>query len=178
MFTDDKISFRRLQRKDLPLLHRWLNNPHIHEWYDKEEDQTLSTVSKEYSKKITGEESIKSYIVLYDNKAVAYMQTYRAGDWAEFSQITGYSASDTGIDLFIGESEFMERGFGTMMLKKFLEAIIITDPNIHTCFLDPEPDNKRAIRAHEKAGFTYVKTVQIPSEPNPAYLMEIKIKIH
>ena len=43
-----------------------------------------------------------------------------------------------------------------------------------SCIIDPEPDNKIAIRAYEKAGFRYLKTVQIPTEAHPSYLMRIE----
>jgi aminoglycoside 6'-N-acetyltransferase len=42
-----------------------------------------------------------------------------------------------------------------------------------SCIIDPEPANRIAIRAYEKAGFRYVKTVKVPAEPQPAYLMRI-----
>ncbi|MEK7571879.1 MAG: GNAT family N-acetyltransferase [Patescibacteria group bacterium] len=173
VLSAENISFRRVQMEDLPLLHRWLNEPHVHAWYDKDEEQTFDHVSKEYLPKITGEEPTKGYIVLYDTYPVAYIQSYRAGDWPEFSHITGYGASDAGVDLFVGDPKLMGKGFGTMMIKKFLQEIIFVDPGIKKCFIDPEPNNKRAIRAYEKAGFRYVKTVQMPDEPDPSYFMEI-----
>ena len=177
MLTSNHISFRRIQMDDLPLLQSWLNESHVHEWYDKDEKQTFTHVSKEYTPKITGEEPTKGYIVLYKNQPVAYIQSYRAGAWPEFSQRTGYGASDAGIDLFVGDPNLIGKGFGTMMITKFLQEIIFTDPTIKKCFIDPEPNNKRAIRAYEKAGFTYVKTVQMPDEPDPSYLMEINKEI-
>ena len=33
--------------------------------------------------------------------------------------------------------------------------------------------NRAAIRAYEKAGFTYLKTVEIPDEDDPEYLMRL-----
>ena len=34
---DVEIGFRELKEADLPLLHRWLNTPHVAEWYGTDE---------------------------------------------------------------------------------------------------------------------------------------------
>lgn len=68
----------------------------------------------------------------------------------------------------------MGRGFGNMMLSKFVEEMVFGRDDVTTCVIGPEPDNKRAIRAYEKAGFVYKKTVQIPNEKQPTYIMELK----
>lgn len=67
----------------------------------------------------------------------------------------------------------MGKGFGSMMLKKFLQEIVFTDPGVNMCIVGPEPSNKRAINSYKKVGFKYVKTVQIPNEPEDTYIMEL-----
>ena len=37
----------------------------------------------------------------------------------------------------------------------------------------PEPKNVAATRAYEKAGFRFFKTIQVPIEPEPEYLMKL-----
>ena len=60
------------------------------------------------------------------------------------------------------------------MLTKFLKEIVFSNPDITTCVIGPDPNNARAIKSYEKTGFKYVKTVQIPSDPNPTYIMEVR----
>jgi RimJ/RimL family protein N-acetyltransferase len=60
-----------------------------------------------------------------------------------------------------------------MLLKKFLKDIVFSKKEITTCIIGPEPNNARAIKAYEKAGFKYIKTVQIPNESESTYVMEI-----
>jgi RimJ/RimL family protein N-acetyltransferase len=50
--------------------------------------------------------------------------------------------------------------------------------SVERCIVDPEPKNLIAIKAYENAGFRYLKTIQIPEEEEPEYLMEIKRRNH
>ncbi|HVZ12220.1 MAG TPA: GNAT family N-acetyltransferase [Patescibacteria group bacterium] len=175
MFDEGKISFRKLLSEDLPLMQRWLSEPHVHEWYDKDKDNSLEEVAKRYDPKIIGNKPTAPHLVLYDIKPVAYIQNYKVNDyWEEFGQYVGYDDHTASVDLFIGEQDFVGRGFGSMMLKKFLKEIVFANPDITTCIIGPEPDNKRAIKAYEKVGFKYVKTVQIPDDPDLTDIMVIK----
>lgn len=45
--------------------------------------------------------------------------------------------------------------------------------DVNTCVIGPEPENKIAIRAYEKSGFTYFKTVNNQNEDMNEYLMRI-----
>lgn len=47
MFQVSQISFRKLQRVDFVLMHHWLNQPHVHAWYEKDAENSLEKVTKE-----------------------------------------------------------------------------------------------------------------------------------
>ncbi|MDP1723025.1 MAG: GNAT family N-acetyltransferase [Candidatus Gottesmanbacteria bacterium] len=174
MLNPKFISFERLQLAGLDLMHKWLNEPHVHEWYDKDKENTLEAITKRYAPKIKGEKPTDCYIVLYGKKPVAYMQTYKVNDWPEFGNHVGYDDNTASIDLFIGDTSFMGRELGNKMIKKFLKKIVFANNSINTCIIGPEPNNTRAIKAYKKAGFKYVKTVQIHNEPDPTYIMELR----
>lgn len=42
-----------------------------------------------------------------------------------------------------------------------------------TCWIGPAPSNRRAIRAYETAGFSFVALAHVPGEPEPEYLMRL-----
>lgn len=175
MLNPDNISFRKLKTEDLPLMQKWLNEPHVHAWYDKDKENSLEEVTRRYDPKIVGKEPTDCYLVYYEDSPLGYIQDYKVSDWPEFGDYVGYDDGHTkSIDLFIGEPSFMGKGLGSLMLKKFLKEVVFLDPEITTCIIGPEPDNKRGIRAYEKAGFKYVKTVQVGDEPDPTYIMELK----
>ncbi len=63
---------------------------------------------------------------------------------------------------------------GTAILAKFLAKVVFSDGSITSCVIGPEPKNKAAIRCYEKVGFQHYKTVCLPDEPEPEYLMRIR----
>ncbi len=173
MFYTDHLSFKPLRPQDFSLLTTWLNETHVHEWYDKNEKNTLAEVTKRYSFKEINEPT-DGFIAWYNNNPVGYIQWYKTRDWPEFRDATGYNEGVAGIDLFIGNPEYIGKGFGRLMIRQFLKEIVFADKTIQLCIIDPEPTNKRAIRAYEKAGFRYKRTIQIPQEEDLSYLMELQ----
>lgn len=174
MFDKNKIDFKKLELNDLFLLHKWLNTPHVHEFYDKDKKNTKEDIKKRYAPKITGEKPTDCYIVLYENKPVGYIQKYFVNDWPEFGNYLQYDDTVVSVDLFIGNPEFIGKGFGSFMLSEFIKQIVFSIPNTSLCIIGPELKNKRAIRAYEKAGFKHVQTLTIGDEQEPTYVMELK----
>lgn len=156
----------------------WLNKPYVHEWYDRYKQNTLEEITNRYSPKIKGEKPTDCYVALFDGKPFGYVQTYKVNDWPEFGDYVGYDDYTASIDLFIGEDDFTGKGFGSKMLHDFLEQVVFSkESKMKTCIIGPEPDNKRGIRAYEKVGFKYVKTIQIPGEDHPTYIMEMRKRL-
>lgn len=171
MFDESKISFRKLDFEDLILLHRWLNEPFIKEWYGKNESITIDDINNKYTPRIKEEEPAKCFIVNYESHPVAFIQTYKINDYPENVKYFGVNSTVAGLDLFIGNQDFIGKGFGSLMIKKFIQEVVFIQDDVSSCIVDPEPNNIRAIKAYEKVGFRYLKTIQIPEEPLPKYLM-------
>ncbi len=174
MFKLDNITFKKLELTDLPLLHKWLNSAHVHEFYDKDKENTIEAVEKRYAPKIKGEKPTDCYFVLYENKPVGYIQKYFVNDWQELGDFLDYDETVVSIDLFIGDPDFMGKGFGSVMISEFLNKVVFADPSITTCMIGPEPSNKRAIKAYQKVGFRHVQTLRIGDESEDTYIMELK----
>jgi RimJ/RimL family protein N-acetyltransferase len=154
------IHFRALERGDLPLMHRWLNSPHVVEWWP-DEAVSLDEIVAIYSPRIDGEEDVRCFVIVNDHTAIGYIQEYPIGE------------DSAGIDLFIGEVEFHRRGLGAPIIRQFLNDIVFADTAVESCIIDPVVSNRGAIRAYEKAGFRFLKTVTNPGEAEPHYLMKI-----
>jgi ribosomal protein S18 acetylase RimI-like enzyme len=70
---------------------------------------------------------------------------------------------------FIGEANQINKGIGTQTMKEFVEQVVeLHQPTFVD--VDPHPDNKRAIRYYEKAGFKHVSTI-VTTEGKLSYLM-------
>ena len=121
----DRIGFRRLRNADLPMIHRWLHTPHVARWWH-EDTGTFEEVSEEYTAHIEGEEPVEPFLILYDDGPVGYIQSYRVSDDEEYEGLIGIENS-AGIDLFIGEEYLLYRGFGPLVIRRFIEEVFFAD---------------------------------------------------
>ena len=93
------VSFRRLRASDLPLLHRWLNAPHVARWWYGE-DTPWRAIEEYWLPHVEVRETVEPYLILREGTPVGYY-----------------------------------------------------------------------IRAYERAGFRFFKTIQVSGEPEPEYPM-------
>ena len=156
-----KIEFKALQEKDLPLMHRWLNTPHVSEWWSLEGNHhpSMEEVVKHFLPRVKGEEAVDVFIIVYDGKPIGMIQACCLDDEPKEKANFGIERSCAGIDLFIGEEKYVHHGLGSNIIREFLRRVVFKKYNVDCCAIDPSVDNKIAIRAYEKAGFKYFKTV-------------------
>jgi RimJ/RimL family protein N-acetyltransferase len=161
------FSFRPLTLADLPMLHEWLTRPHVAEWWSH--PTSLAEVDEEYAPLITDRDSTDhAYIVLADGEPIGFIQSYVAmgsgNGWWPDERDPGVR----GIDQFLAHPELLGHGVGTAMVQAFVWKLF-DDPAITRIQTDPSPDNRRAIRCYEKAGFRALSEVDTPD--GPALLM-------
>jgi len=178
MTSDPEFTFRPLAEGDLPLLHRWLNNPEVARWYPMDGPGTdhpfLAQIIEHYGPRMRGGEGTDPtdcYVMLADGKPMGYIQCYRIGDHPEYAAEIDHDDDAWATDLFIGEDDFRNRGMGATILRAFIRDEILTRPGVETLMINPVPENARAIRCYEKAGFRHVKTVWVQSEESYEYVM-------
>ena len=167
-FSEEKISFRPLAVADLPRLHKWLLSPHVESY--GEGKQTLADTEKKYIPRINGKSKISCFQILYDDMPIGQIQMYKINDYPEYKQSLQINENAAGVDLFIGEKKFQHKGLGKFIIRKFLREFVFTQSDVESCILGPNPKNTSAIKAYEKAGFTYLKTIVNP-EGEDEYLM-------
>lgn len=165
--SSNKFTFKLLQENDLELICTWLDRPHVKEWWN--DGLTHDEIKNKYRKRLS-DTIVISYIVYMDNKPIGFIQYYHAdkvGDswWPDETEGT------VGIDQYIGEEKFINRGYGTQMISTFKEKLF-ENPAIKKIIVDVDPNNKRALRCYEKTGFKFVKELMTPD--GIAYLLEHK----
>ena len=138
-------TFRPVTEADFSLLAGWLAAPHVAEWWTDGVEASLAEIRQAM-------ESIDTepLIVELVGKPIAYLQNYDPhleDDHPYQDQPFG----TLGIDLSIGPAELVGIGHGSAIVKQFVEELF--DEGAPRVVIDPHPDNKRAIRAYEKAGF-------------------------
>ena len=168
-----EISFRRLRASDLELMHRWLNAPHVRRWWYAE-GNSYAEIEEHYLPAIEGREATKPFLILHRDEPIGYVQSCRISAEDDETYASLVDVEDpAGVDLFIGEPQYLHRGLGGHVIRRFLSEHVFSEPGIAVCVIGPEPKNIAAIRAYEKAGFRFFKTIQVPGEPEPEYLMRL-----
>jgi aminoglycoside 6'-N-acetyltransferase len=144
--------FRRMIAEDLPLVKAWLAVPHVRQWWG-EPDEQFGLVSGDLD-----EPAMDQFIVTLMQHPFGYLQCYRLTDWN-----TGFGEQPDGtrgIDLFIAEPGILNRGHGSALIRCFADGMLSAGaPRMVT---DPDPENRRAVRAYEKAGFHRDRLVDTP----------------
>jgi len=172
MVEFQKINFRKLLLSDLDLMLKWLNRDFVKKWYGKQE-YSYEEILQKYGSRINGEEPVTPFLISYADTPIGFIQTYRISDYPKYNKYVEADEFTAGVDLFIGENNYLHKSFGTTAISKFVKEIVFSDENIKICIIGPETKNKAAIRSYEKAGFKYFKTIKMPNDPEPEYLMRI-----
>jgi len=169
--TGSPIRLRPMAEQDLPMLHSWLNEPHVVEWWGGEHP-TLAQVRHRYLPRILAHERVTPYMATLEGEPFAYAQSYGTTDvgdgWWEDETDPGVK----GIDQFIARPDLLGIGLGTRLVRALVD-LLFTDPAVTKIQTDPAPNNHRAIRCYEKAGFRRVKTIVTPDGP-AVYMLHYK----
>lgn len=156
------IGFTPLQKDHFPLIRTWLNSPHLKTNWGEDRIWTASEIEQKYSSYIQNykiengqKKTIYSFIIEYDQELIGYIQYYNAFDFAregyQFKDVYNGPLSIAALDVYIGDPQYLGKGIGPCVIRQFLEQHIFK--HFPACMVDPEKENKRAIRAYEKAGF-------------------------
>ena len=141
---------------DLPLLHAWLQRPHVARWY--RDHGPYDRVVAHYLPAIEGRDPTDHYIVELDGAPIGMLQTYVVADYPDYAALVGVADRATaGVDILVGEEELTGRGIGTEILSRFVTEIVLARPETTAVVADPEATNAASVRAFEKAGFRAVR---------------------
>lgn len=152
---NERLTIRELVDADKSLLVKWLSDPEVLRFYEgRDRPLDLAQVEKDFYGEADGETRC---LILYNEVPIGYVQFYPVGE--EERQIYGYSDSSEilyGMDQFIGEPVFWNKGIGTQLVEMIV-AYLLTDKKAERIVMDPQTWNERAIRCYEKCGFKKVK---------------------
>ena len=160
------ITFRKLSKTDFMMLHNWLKAPHVKEYWYQNESFTYKEIEEKYSKRLE-EGIVESFIIQKNKKDIGFIQTYIIDEPDPFM------VKDVikGIDLYIGDINYIHKGFGKEIINNFVSNYIFNDSSVRYAGIDPEVENTIAIKAYEKSGFKHVNTEYSKYNKNMTYYM-------
>jgi RimJ/RimL family protein N-acetyltransferase len=154
-----RISFHPLQETDLPMLHGWLQRPHVAQWWGPAEP--VDELRADFLDGASVPGATLAFIAYLDATPLGFIQVYDVRGCGE-----GWWEGETdpgarGIDQFLADGDRLGQGLGSAMVCAFVQRLF-QDPAVTVVQTDPQPDNARAIAAYRKAGFRDVGLVQTP----------------
>ncbi len=135
------FAFRPVTENDLPMLARWLARPEVAIWWPGI-DRQIALIRDDL-----GHLVMRQVIVMRDDVALGYAQSYPARHWPA-PHFADLPADTVSLDVFastdgLGQGGAWLRALGDLLLQ-----------DCSTLAIYPAPDNRRAIAAYHKAGFT------------------------
>lgn len=152
------IKFNPFREQHIPLFRFWLHQDHVKKFWQEPEDE--AELKEKFLVRLSAQ-SVQSFIIVKDNIEIGYIQYYNAkkvgGNWW-----TEEAPGTFGIDVVIGSLGHVGTGLGPAIIKEFLTFLCKKEKNVKSIIIDPAPDNTKAIRAFEKAGFRKESEIKTP----------------
>lgn len=158
--------FEPLKSHHLPLLHKWMQEPHVAEWWGEGKAWSLEEIEKKYSSYIHGYKTVQGgrkpiypFLMHFQERPIGYIQMYNAFDFEreafELKAVwSDANLSLAALDFYIGDSGSIGKGLGVESLKSFLNVHVFQQ--FDACLVDPDKRNKVAVKTYAKAGFSTV----------------------
>ncbi len=156
-------SFQPLRPADVDTVNGWIARPHVAEWWLEAGGASSFIDPADFD-----DPDFRMWLVLYDGRPFAYAQDYDPKLYPDH-YFYDRPAPVRGIDQFIGEPDMMGQGHGQAFIRQRLAELFAEGAAV--VVTDPHPDNARAIRAYEKAGFVRYGEADHPKY-GPAVLMQ------
>lgn len=157
------ITLRSVTINDLDLLRLWDEQPHViaaapnDEWDWKAELQQ----NPDWQDQLIAE---------LDGRPIGFIQIINPAReethyWGDIEE--GYRA----IDIWIGEVNDLNKGYGTKMMKLALNRCF-TEPEVKAVWIDPLESNTKAHRFYERLGFKFVEKRRFGKDDCFVYLFK------
>jgi aminoglycoside 6'-N-acetyltransferase len=160
------IELRAMTEADLPLVRRWLGQPHVARWWLQ--DATAAQQLQEYADRVAGRGDTGTTLLIVvepGHGPVGWCQWYRWDDTPNEARELGTDPDDIGFDYALGDPGATGRGLGTQMIAALVQHVHEHHPG---CGILVEPEAANAASRHvlERNGFELVDVRPLAFEPN------------
>lgn len=161
------VTLRQLTDDDLPLLHRWLNEPGVVRWWEGD-DVSWDAVVADYGS--ANDEPVEHWLASVDGREVGWIQCAAVSEWPEEAARWATLGLDVstcaGIDYLVGAPSERGSGTGSAMIAAFVDQVVFgRHPDWHTAAADPVVANPASWGALARAGFRHLGDLDDPEHP-------------
>ncbi len=148
------ITLRELKgtKEDYLLLHKWCSNKNVYEWFEQRL-LSLEEIINKYKKKLN-EKKQQLFIIQLNGKDIGYTQIYKFEKDIDFKELNNYRCLYE-FDTFIGEEEYLSKGYGTIIIKE-ITKLIYSNYEADAIILRPFKRNVRAVKCYKKSGYIII----------------------
>lgn len=156
MIQAGELLIRELRQEDATYLVKWLSDERVLQYYEgRDRPHNDALVQKHFY----NDDAITPCLILFGAKPIGYVQYYALDSDYKTKYGYGEAANIYGMDQFIGEPDYWNRGIGTLLVQAMLE-FLANVIGVQKVVMDPQAWNERALRCYEKCGFVKIK--QLP----------------
>jgi aminoglycoside 6'-N-acetyltransferase len=159
------IDFQPITEGDVPMLWEWYQRPHVARWFAPWTPATYQGFVEETGRMITGVDPQRGFLVVVDGVPAGYIQGYRLDQEPEMAGPIALGEDAVAADVFLAEAAGTGRGVGPRVVGLFYVGMM-DETGLDVGIIDPEVENARAIRAYEKAGFSFLREVDTGGRMN------------
>ncbi len=158
------FSFTPLSMEHIDMLHKWMYEPHVWQWWGEGRSWSLNDIKEKYTPYTLGykiqqeqKKPISSFVIKLEDRPIGFIQFYNAFDFPREGFLVNdvwkdHKQSLAAIDFYIGEADCIGMGLGAKALQAFLKNQVFN--HFDACLVDPDKNNKAAIKSYAKAGFS------------------------
>ena len=155
LIENKNLRVRALVESDKTLMAKWLSNPEILQYYEgRDSPFDVEKVKREF---FDDEDDAIRCLIEFEETPIGYVQFYEID--GEERKLYGYADTKDviyGMDQFIGEVSYWNKGIGTMLVST-VTKYLICGKRADRIVMDPRVQNERAIHCYGKCGFEKVK---------------------
>lgn len=154
------IAFRPVVlEQDLPLIHNWMNQPHVIPFWNLAFDLERM---KAHLEKAIADSHQTLYIGCLNDVPMSYWESY----WAADDIVARYypaDRADQGIHLLIGPPEFLGKGYALPLLRAMV-AFQFQQAKTQKIIAEPDSRNQKMIRVFQNCGFEFQTEIDLPDK--------------
>jgi RimJ/RimL family protein N-acetyltransferase len=142
-----QVVLRGMERDDLKLMHKWMNDGEVMELARSKPDNIapMESIEKEFEQDLKGENPHRRTFIVVEKR------TGRPVGWAMLRWWRTFSTT-ADLGLVIAEKNLRGKGLGTEATRLLVD-LAFNQHNMHKAALFTRADNKAAVRAVTKCGF-------------------------